>query len=223
VTSASSEARPRRDAQRNREKLLAAAREMFDQFGVGAPLDQIAKRANVANATLYRHFPNREALIEATFADDVAALAQGLQALLEIHDPWQAFSSMLELLYAVHADSKGFGELMTMEFPNIRRQFAEENDQIVQTVIRNAQEAGELRADFMDKDLPPMLWANAGLVEGSAAGDPEAWKRYLGFVLDGVRASAAGPARRGPMTNEQLMTAMRVSGARATGARSDTG
>src|SRR5690242_8753984 len=93
--------RPRRaDAQRNYERLLATAREVFDEHGADAPLDEIARRAGIGNATMYRHFPTRRELIIAVYADEVDALCAQGQALLEKEQPGDALFTWLRSFIA---------------------------------------------------------------------------------------------------------------------------
>ncbi|KAB8197516.1 TetR family transcriptional regulator [Nonomuraea phyllanthi] len=90
--------RPRRaDAQRNRDRLLAAAAQVFAERGTDAPLDDIARRAGVGNATLYRHFPTRTDLLVAVYADEVAHLCASGQALLAAEPPGEALHAWLRL------------------------------------------------------------------------------------------------------------------------------
>jgi AcrR family transcriptional regulator len=85
----------RADAQRNRQRLLAAAREVFDEQGTGAPLDEIAHRAGIGNATLYRHFANRRELALAVYAEEVDALCARGAALLDADSPAEALFTWL--------------------------------------------------------------------------------------------------------------------------------
>lgn len=93
--------RPRRaDAQRNRERLLAAAREVFGERGASAPLDEVARRAGIGNATMYRHFPDRRELLIAVYADEVAALCAQGEALLDGQPPEDALFAWLRAFIA---------------------------------------------------------------------------------------------------------------------------
>src|SRR4051795_4120459 len=88
-------ARPKRaDARRNYEKVLAAARDAFAEGGESTALEEIARRAGVGIGTLYRHFPNRQALVEALYVDEVEEVCRSA-AELEGADPWEAFSAWL--------------------------------------------------------------------------------------------------------------------------------
>ncbi|GAA2443440.1 TetR/AcrR family transcriptional regulator [Actinomadura vinacea] len=110
---------PRRaDARRNHERLLAMARELFEERGAGAPLDEIARRAGVGNATMYRHFPTRRDMIIAVYADEVERLCADGRALLSAESPGDALFTWLrafvehvagkrELLMAIPDDRNG--------------------------------------------------------------------------------------------------------------------
>jgi AcrR family transcriptional regulator len=98
--------RPRRaDAQRNRELLLAAAKEVFGERGADAPLDEIARRAGIGNATMYRHFPDRRELLIAVYADEVAALCAQGEALHEHRSPPDALFAWLRA-FVTHVSTK---------------------------------------------------------------------------------------------------------------------
>src|SRR3954463_14635199 len=93
-------AKPRRaDALRNHEKLLAAAREAFSEHGASASLEDIARRAGVGIGTLYRHFPTRQALVEAVYFDEVEALGRSAVELAE-REPWEALKAWLHRVVA---------------------------------------------------------------------------------------------------------------------------
>src|SRR5215208_7208931 len=85
----------RADARRNREKVLAAARAVFSENGRDAQMDDVARRAGVGVGTVYRHFPTKEALIQALVVDSFEAIAAHARAALALDDPWDAFSSVL--------------------------------------------------------------------------------------------------------------------------------
>src|ERR1700737_4909484 len=101
----------RRDAQRNRELLVAAAREVFAQRGVDVALDEIARRAGVSIGTLYNRFPTRAALVEAVFVDRLeAVVALGEEALL-MADPWEGFVHCLQGICELQAADRGYNDV----------------------------------------------------------------------------------------------------------------
>jgi AcrR family transcriptional regulator len=85
----------RADARRNREKVLEAVRAVFSEQGRDAQMDDVARRAGVGVGTVYRHFPTKEALIEALMVSAFETIAAAAEAALEVEDPWEAFTSVL--------------------------------------------------------------------------------------------------------------------------------
>jgi AcrR family transcriptional regulator len=184
----------RRDAERNRALLLDAAREVFGEQGIEAPLEEIARRAGVGIATLYRRFPTREALIEALFEPKIEEYVRASEEGLAAADPWQGFRAYVERICAMQAADRGFTDVLTATFPRVpglESRRAEVRDNVKQLVAR-AQAYGELRHDFVSGDLAWILIANGAYLEATREVAPHAWKRYVGLVLDGLRADRAG-------------------------------
>ena len=97
----------RADARRNRELLVAAAREVFSEQGAGASMEAIAKRAGVGVGTLYRHFPKRLDLVEAVYQTDVEELRATAQRVVAELEPWAAVDDVLRSVHALRADQAG--------------------------------------------------------------------------------------------------------------------
>ncbi|HEX9998865.1 MAG TPA: helix-turn-helix domain-containing protein [Actinoplanes sp.] len=167
--------RLRADAERNRAALLAAAREVFGEHGLDASLDEVARRAGVGNATLYRRFPSRGDLISEVFADQMneyVALAE--LAMLE-PDPWAAFVGYLTRIFEMQATDRGLSELLVnsrfdgdVRLAGLRA--AAKRGAL--DVITRAQQAGRLRTDFTPFDLALLVRANAGVVQRAGATAP---------------------------------------------------
>ena len=145
----------RSDAARNRASLVAAAREVFGERGLDAPLDEIARRAGVGNATLYRRFPSRQELIDAVFAERMADYAGAVDAALADPDPWTGFRGYVLHILRLQAVSRGLADLLvtssadpSSELEQLRTRAYEG----VVTLIARAQAAGVLRADFVSQD-----------------------------------------------------------------------
>jgi AcrR family transcriptional regulator len=210
----------RADAARNREAIVNAAREVYAEHGLDAPLDDIAKRAGTGNATLYRRFPTRADLLAAVFADRMADHAAAVDAALAIDEPWDAFVSYVRAVCEMQARDLGIADLVTMDVstaPEIERLRSQAFAGLVILVDR-AHSAGVLRADFTTEDVVLLLMANAGLVERAHGISREASARLVHILLDGFRASAAtaGPP---PPTPRRTRLAMRRNGERRLGAR----
>ncbi|WP_433214155.1 TetR/AcrR family transcriptional regulator [Dactylosporangium sp. CS-047395] len=180
----------RSDAERNRRQLVETAKVVFAERGLGAPLDEIARRAKVGNATLYRRFPSRGLLVAAVFADALQDVVDATERALKVADPWEAFAEHLTFLCEAQAGNRAFADLLVAiasavpELESLRgRAF-----QGLAELIDRARAAGVLRPDFQHTDVVPVLMANAGLAERTAEHAPAAWRRHLGYTLAGLRA-----------------------------------
>jgi AcrR family transcriptional regulator len=193
------------DAERNRERILGAAQELFTEQGLGVPLEDIARRAGVGIATLYRRFPTRPDLIAATFERKIAVYTSTVERSLENPDPWAGFCQLIHDLCAMQAADAGLKELLTLSFPDST--FVEElkAQALVNltTLIQGAQQQGCLRADFDVSDVLLVLLANAGIVTATRAAAPEAWRRFAAYMIDAFRAE---PSDR-PLSTRPLPTA----------------
>jgi AcrR family transcriptional regulator len=182
----------RADARRNREKVLAAARAVFSEHGREAQIDDVARRAGVGVGTVYRHFPTKEALIEALMADAFQTIADEARRALEIEDPWESFTTVLwrgaETMSADRAMSEVFASItgpMESAMPTIGAL-----TESMEIIMRRAQEAGVLRPDAMIDDIP-MLMCGIGSATKKEHRCEGAWRRHLSIVLDGLRATSA--------------------------------
>jgi AcrR family transcriptional regulator len=183
------------DAERNRQRLIAAAREMFAERGLDVPIEDIARHAGVGVATLYRRFRTRADLIAGAFEAKMAAYADaGAQALAN-PDPWAGFCGYIERVCAMQAEDRGFATVLCMTFPT-DPQFEAERDRAYRSfleLVRRAQDAGGLRADFAAGDLVILLMANAGVVAGTAEAAPDAWRRFAAYMIQAFSARSAAP------------------------------
>jgi AcrR family transcriptional regulator len=184
----------RRDAARNRAALITAACEVFGERGLDAPLDEIATRAGVGNATLYRRFACREALIAAVFEERMADHAAAVDEALENPDPWAGFRSYVLDILAMQAADRGLADLLSCSGDDATGELARLREHAYDgaiELVRRAQEAGELRKDFGSQDIVLILMANSGVVQRTAKSAPESWRRLAAFILDGLRAESA--------------------------------
>jgi AcrR family transcriptional regulator len=188
-----SSSRLRTDAQLNRDRILDAARDAFAVRGLDVPMAAIARRAGVGVATLYRRFPTRESLITEVFADQLDGCLSLVDDALADPDPWRGFCLAIEKLCAMQVVDRGFSAAFLTAFPDAidfdkARNRAEEG---FAEVVRRAQEAGQLRADFDTSDLALLLQANAGITAGSTEVALAASRRLIAYLLQAFRA--AGP------------------------------
>ncbi|MGW8742444.1 TetR/AcrR family transcriptional regulator [Streptomyces sp. WAC 04229] len=185
----------RRDAQRNREAIVAAAAAAFAREGIGTPLEPIAKAAGVAIGTLYSHFPTRLDLAESVFAKKIDAWLEAAQQAATAEDPWSGFAEYLEMVCELQADDRGLGELTSMSTPLaecVESRLAHIRT-LGQTIVQRAQSQGTLRADVSPDDMAFVIWAHGGIMAAIQDVAPEAWRRHLALMLDGFRAERATP------------------------------
>ena len=183
----------RRDAERNRRSLLDAARVVFAERGChAAPLEEIARRAGVGIATLYRRFPTREALIEALFEEKARSYLAASQEALAAGDAWEGFAGFVEHLCEMQAEDRGFADVLRSTFPpdsapgvNAALDGARRN---AAKLVARARRAGKLRSDFTSQDFIWILIANGAYLEATREVAPDAWRRYVAFILDAARS-----------------------------------
>jgi AcrR family transcriptional regulator len=183
----------RADAAENRRRILEAARAVFAERGIDAPLDEIARRAGVGNATLYRRFPTRDVLVAAVFEARVAEYAGAATEALRAPDPWAGFCQFAQRVFAMQAADRGLSDVLTMSartterLEELRRPAYDD----FAALVRRAQAAGQLRADFLPEDFILLVLANEGVLRGTREAPPLAWQRFLALILDGCRAEGA--------------------------------
>lgn len=178
----------RADALRNRDRLMAAATELFAERGLDVPLDEIARRAQVSIGTLYNHFPNRGALLDEVLPERLAELDRLAANAMADPDPWQGFADFLDGLFVIQARDRSMNEAIARSPVGSVDVSAEcgQAGGVLDSVLRRAKEAGVLRADFRAEDLTTLVWAMSKVIAMSE-GDDALWRRHLGFVLDGLR------------------------------------
>jgi AcrR family transcriptional regulator len=207
VRSAETSTRPlRRDAERNRDRIVEAARTAIASEGIDVSVEEIARRAGVGVATLYRRFPTKEELIDAVLEDALGEICDAAEEALELEDAWAGFTSFLERVFELHVRNRGIKDVVTDDQHGHRRLDAARAElrPLIAEIIVRAQSQGTLRADFTKEDVPMIFWAGGRVAELTCSVAPELWRRYLGLLLDGLRADAATPLAHPPLTNEQL-------------------
>jgi AcrR family transcriptional regulator len=175
---------PRADAQRNREKVLSAAREAFAASGYNVPLDEIAALAGVGPGTVYRHFPSKEALFEAVTAARLGDLAADARSRAGDADPGAAFFGFLGRFRDEAAAKRDLPDAIA-----VPGALQGDLHAAVDLLLRRAQQAGAVRPDISTPDLLLLL---KGLVrsinDGQQAGaGPELTGRLIAVVIDGLR------------------------------------
>jgi len=180
--------RRRADAERNRRRIITGAREVFRDRGVAATLNDIAHHIGIGVGTVYRHFSDKEELVDALFDDMVETVDGYLREALDEPDAWLALTRALEKTCEVQAFDRGLREVMlgTGRGPQRQEQMRGRVAPLVDVLVARAQEQGGLRADAVPPDFA-IVQLMLGAVSDHT-GQPELWRRYLVLVLDGLRA-----------------------------------
>jgi AcrR family transcriptional regulator len=203
----------RRDAERNRDRIVVAARAAFAADGIDVSVEEIARLAGVGMGTLYRRFPTKDDLIDAVLEDALAEICLAAESALEEDDAWIGFSGFLERVFELHVRNRGLkdGIARRMQCRGRVEAARARMRPLVARLIARAQEQGSLRSDFTPEDMPMLFWTGGRVAEMTSFVAPEFWRRHLALLLDGLRADAATPLPHPPLTRAQLE---RVTGAR---------
>jgi len=173
----------RADAQRNLERVLDAATETFAASGPDASIDEIARRAGVGHATVFRRFPTKDDLMLAVIERRVAEIHTILDEELAAPDPGEAFYRFIWRLAELHMGAPGLHECVRHCVGN-EKPGAAEIDKLAEKLIARAQKAGTVRRDLKPADVKT-------LIQSVLQSAPEKqWRRYLSVVLDGLRPSS---------------------------------
>ena len=184
----------RRDAERNRQRILAAAAEVFNERGLDVSLDEIARHAGVGVGTVYRRFSTKEELVEALFMDRLDSVAALADQALGAPDPWSGLVSFMERMAEIMAGDLGLRQILM--FATYGRDLVavarERNAPLVERLVERAQAAGQLRSDLKQTDIVFIVFVLAEAAQLAQAASPDIWRRYLTLILDGMRPGREG-------------------------------
>ena len=180
----------RSDARRNRESILAAARERFGKCGLECQMEDIARTAGVGVGTVYRHFPKKDDLIAALVTDRFQRLAERAEQALAEEDPWEAFCDLMRYSAEYQMRDRALSEFLSSQ-PELGQHEAVRSGlaDLTAELIANAQRAGGMRTDAVIEDVPTLICGLGAVTAGAAGNMPELnWERYVEIMLDGLRA-----------------------------------
>jgi AcrR family transcriptional regulator len=179
----------RADAERNRQRLLVAAKDLFASRGLHVTLDEVARHAGVGTGTAYRRFPNKDALIDALMVDRIGELADIARECLQDPDPWRGLTGYFERALALQAADRGLKEVLFSSGRGRERsnQARQQIAPVVTELVRRAQEAGAVRSDIAVSDVPLINFMLNTVVDFGRDVEPDLYRRYLAIVLDGLR------------------------------------
>ncbi|WP_030757414.1 TetR/AcrR family transcriptional regulator [Streptomyces sp. NRRL F-5135] len=202
----------RADAQRNAEKLRAAAAELFQERGLKVPLKEIARRAGVSHGTLYNLFGTREALIDEVVTGLAAdRLDEAAEHALSFEDPREGFAYYIEKVCELQATDPAVADVVSGRYPAAECLMAicGRAQEAATRIIERAQLAGAIRPDFTSEDLLLFFVTNALLARAAADTAPDAWRRQVAFLLEGLDTGPAqGALAVAPLTPQQVYDVM---------------
>ena len=208
----------RRDAERNRQRILKAASEVFNERGLEVSLDEIARYAGVGVGTVYRRFRTKEELVEALFKERIDSVAAFAEEALRAPDPWSGLVSFMEQMTEMMAGDLGLRQmLMFATYGQDRVAYARQrNAPLVEQMVERAQAAGQLRADLRQTDIPFIVFLLADATQLAHGASPGIWRRYLALILDGMRPGRAGvtPLPVAALLPEEMEKSMRQAAPR---------
>lgn len=184
----------RKDAARNRRRILAAAKQLFAEEGLSVTHHDIAARAGVGVGTIYRHFPDKKPLIDAVFEEHLAEMTALFEQALADPDPWRSIVSGHERLLEHQARNRGLKELLlgtTPDAPDRARQLRAQLHPLAAQLIERGKAAGVVRADCETQDFGLLQTMIGAVVDASEAVDPDLWRRYFAIALQGLRPAGA--------------------------------
>jgi AcrR family transcriptional regulator len=179
----------RRDAERNRQRVLVAARELFAAKGLEATLNDVAHHANVGVGTVYRRFATKEELLEAIFEDGIDQIAALAESALQQDDSWTGFVWFVEQLCELTATDRGLREMCySKAYGGYRVECARLRlDPPITKLVERARADGHLRSDIESTDMPIVSLLAGTVSEWAGHVEPELWRRYVALLLDGMR------------------------------------
>ena len=181
----------RADARRNREKVLTAAGAAFGESGFDAQVEDIARRAGVGVGTVYRHFPTKDALVDALAEEHFGRLADLVEAALgQKGDPWEIFADTIWSAAAPAVADVASCEIIAghPRIVDVAALSRQRLDDAAQTLIARARAAGSMRADATVEDVRTIMCGFGHIAAAQREGAALSWERYLTIALDGLRA-----------------------------------
>jgi AcrR family transcriptional regulator len=203
----------RRDAERNRQRILKAAAQVFTERGLGVSLDEIARHAGVGVGTVYRRFGTKDELIQALFMDRVEAVAALAEQAAEAPDPWSGLVGFMEQMAEMLAGDLGLRQMMMLAgYGQDHAAYARQrNAPLVTRLVERAQAAGQLRPDLGPTDIPILVFLLTEAAHLARPVNAELWRRYLTLFTDGMRPRRDGvsPLPVSALLPEEMEKAMR--------------
>jgi AcrR family transcriptional regulator len=197
----------RRDAERNRQRILRAAATVFTERGLSASLDEVARQAGVGVGTVYRRFPDKAALIDALFQERIDMLIELAERAEDEPDSWVALVTFLERAAEMMTSDRGLRQmLMYAAHGHHRAVYARDRMRpAAARLLSRAQADGRVRADLGPTDVPVIEFMLSSIAEYTRTVRPVLWRRYLALMLDALRPEGATPLPEPPLSPDEMV------------------
>ncbi|TQR85989.1 TetR/AcrR family transcriptional regulator [Mycobacterium hodleri] len=202
----------RKDAERNRRRVLDGARALFAERGLEATLNDVAHHANVGVGTVYRRFATKKELLEAIFEDGIEQIAGIAETASRQEHSWDGFVYFVERTCELTATDRGLREMLySKAYGGYRVERARVRlDPLVSALMERARRDGHLRPGVGSSDMPIVSLLAGAVVEWAGHVEPQLWRRYVALLLDGMRAHPGQPpVDVAALDDEQMDEAMR--------------
>jgi AcrR family transcriptional regulator len=202
----------RKDAERNRRRVLDGARALFAERGLEATLNDVAHHANVGVGTVYRRFATKDELLEAIFEDSIEQIAGIADLALRKDDSWDGLVHFVEQSCELTATDRGLREMLySKAYGGYRVECARLRlDPLVSALVERARRDGHLRPDVEPSDMPVVGLLAGAVVEWAGQVEPQLWRRYVALLIDGMRAHPGQrPVAVAALDDGQMDDAMR--------------
>jgi AcrR family transcriptional regulator len=203
----------RKDAERNRQRVIDAARDLFATRGLEATLNEVAHHAGVGVGTVYRRFPTKQELFEAIFEDGIDELTALAETALRHPDSWQGFVWYVERMCELTAANRGMREIAFSSAYGGSRVDAARIRLVprLSELVERAQKDGYLRSETSHSDMPIIGLLTGTVSEFAGQVDTELWRRYVAILLEGMRyRSDQPPLTVNALDEDELETAMQT-------------
>jgi AcrR family transcriptional regulator len=184
----------RKDALRNRQALIAAAREVFAERGLDASLDDVAHRAGLGVGTAYRHFANKHELAKAIFAEAIDNIIALADEVLANEKPWDGLVRFIEGVALAQTADRGLREVMMgVHDPADTDRIHDLLGTPIDRMVTGAKASGDLRPDAESSDIGVVIMMLCTVADVTGDRAPDLWRRYLPMLLAGLRPGAPLP------------------------------
>ena len=179
----------RKDAERNRQRVIDAARELFAEKGLEATLNDVARHAKVGVGTVYRRFASKEELLDAVFEDGIDQIVGLAESALQQEDSWDGFVWFVQQTCELTATDRGLREMVySTAYGGHRTECSRMRlSPPVTKLVERARHDGHLRPDVAPTDVPVLSLLSGTVSEWAGHVEPQLWRRYVAILLDGMR------------------------------------